>query len=107
MEDQRKEARTHLIYYLRVYEPDSQDLFGHVVDISKSGMLITSDKPMRKDNQYRLEIEDVSTSDDLHTVGVHVECRWCQGDEDSELYDAGFQLVNPTSRVHEIMESFQ
>ena len=107
MDDQRREERTHLIYYLRVYDPDSQDLFGHVVDISKSRMLITSDKPMHKNSQYQLQIEDVSTLEDLNTVGVQVECRWCQGDDDNSLYDAGFRLINPTHRLNEMMETYQ
>ena len=107
MDDQRSEQRTHLIYYLRVFEPGTNALFGHVVDISPSGLLITSDKPMRKDSQYVLEIEDASSLDDTSTVDVQVECRWCQGDQDNELYDAGFRLVNPSSRMHDIVESYQ
>ena len=107
MDDQRKEARTHLIYYLRVFEPGTNALFGHVVDISPNGMLITSDKPMNKDSQYVLEIEDASSLDDTSTVDVQVECRWCQGDGSNELYDAGFRLINPSNRVHDMVEAYQ
>lgn len=107
MDDQRTEQRTHLIYYLRVYEPANNDLFGHVVDISKHGMLITSDKPMRRNSQYTLQIEDVSTLDDQNTVGVQVECRWCQGDDNNSLYDAGFRLVNPSHQMNEMLDTYQ
>jgi hypothetical protein len=107
MDDQRQEPRTHLIYYLRVYEPDTNSLFGHVVDISKHGMLITSDKPMNKNSQYILEIEDVSTLDDLTTVDVQVECRWCQGDQADSLYDGGFRLINPSPQMSDMLEAFR
>ncbi len=107
MDDQRIEPRTHLIYYLRVYEPNNSSLFGHVVDISKHGMLITSDKPMQTNTQYTLEIEDVSTLDDMNTVDVQVECRWCQGDDSNSLFDAGFRLVNPSHQMNEMVEAYQ
>lgn len=107
MDDQRKEPRTHLIYYLRVFEPGTNNLFGHVVDISPNGMLITSDKPMSQNSQYTLEIEDASSLDDEMTVDVQVECRWCQGDEESSLYDAGFRLIDPSYRIHNMFEAYQ
>lgn len=107
MDDQRKEPRTHLIYYLRVFEPDTRNLFGHVVDISRHGLLITSDKPMQQNSQYVLEIEDVSSLDDTSTVDVQVECRWCQGDGSDELFDAGFRLINPSGRMHDMLEAYQ
>lgn len=107
MDDQRQEPRTHLIYYLKVYETSNNALFGHVVDISKNGLLITSDKPMQQDAQYTLEIEDVSTLDDMNTVGVLAECRWCNGDGNDSLFDAGFRLVNPSTQMMEILDTYQ
>ncbi|MAR89998.1 MAG: PilZ domain-containing protein [Pseudomonadota bacterium] len=107
MDEKRREPRTHLIYYLRVFEPDTNNLFGHVVDISRHGVLITSDRPMEKDGLYRLEIEDVSSLDELSTVDVEVQCRWCQGDAANQLYDAGFQMVNPSPRMSAVLETYQ
>ena len=106
MEDQRKEPRTHLIYYLRVYAPADNGLFGHVVDISKSGLLITSEKPIEKNRQYVLKIEDASTFDDFFTIGVQAECRWCQSDESNTQYDAGFRLVDPSDRMNTMLASY-
>lgn len=107
MDDQRKENRTHLIYYLRVFDRNSRSLFGHVVDISPGGMLITSDKPMNAATQYRLALEDISTIDHLATLDIDAECRWCQEDSPGGLYDAGFQLIDPSSRIHNLLSAYQ
>ncbi len=106
MEDQRKEPRTHLIYYLRVYDPADNCLFGHVVDISKSGLLITSEKPIETHRQYHLKIEDATTFDDFFTVGVQAECRWCTGDASNSLYDAGFRLIDPSDQMSNMLASY-
>ncbi len=107
MEDQRLEPRTHLIYYLRVFYPDSGKLFGHVVDISRSGMLITSDKPMETNARYHLCVENVDSLDDVDTVAVDLECRWCESDPENVLYDAGFKLINADTQANAIFTAFQ
>lgn len=107
MDDQRKENRTHLIYYLRVFDRRSHSLFGHVVDISPGGMLITSDKPMDTAAQYHLALEDISTIDHLATLDVDAECRWCQEDTPGGLYDAGFQLIDPSHRITEMLTAYR
>lgn len=106
MDDQRKEQRTHLIYYLRVFDRDTHSLFGHVVDISRHGMLITSDKPMQASARYRLALEDVTTIDHLSTIDLQAECRWCQEDDSGSLYDAGFRLVDPSTRLNSLLSSY-
>lgn len=107
MDDQRQEHRTHLIYYLRIFDRQSRALFGHVVDISPRGMLITSDKPMSTTTQYQLALEDISALDRLATLDVDAECRWCQEDSPGGLYDAGFRLIAPSRQVHALLTAYQ
>lgn len=106
MIEQRREARTHLLYYLRVFDRESDTLFGHVVDLSRNGMLITSHLPVEDKRTYRLAVEDVSIMDHLGTINVDAECRWSKADKDVELVDAGFSLVNPSRQVKTLIEDY-
>lgn len=106
MDDQRKEPRTHLIYYLRVFDRNTHALFGHVVDISQSGMLITSDKPMKSRSLYQLEVEDVSSIDRLTTIDMDAECRWSQEDDIAGLFDGGFQFIEPSRQLDSLLTSY-
>lgn len=106
MIEQRREARTHLLYYLRVFDRDRDTLFGHVVDLSKSGMLITSHLPLEDNKTYRLAVEDVSVMDQLGTVNVDAECRWCKPDDEVELVDAGFCLIDPSTKVQSLLADY-
>lgn len=107
MDDQRKEQRTHLIYYLRVFDRQTRSLFGHVVDISPSGMLVTSDKPMSTRTHYQLELEDITMIDHLATIGMEAECRWCQEDDSGELFDSGFRFIAPSNRLNGLLDRYQ
>lgn len=106
MIEHRKEARTHLLYYLRVFDRDSDTLFGHVVDLSKHGMLITSHLPLENQRTYRLAVEDVSIMDKLGTVNLDAECRWCKTDIDVELNDGGFSIVNPSQKAQSLIADY-
>lgn len=107
MDDHRTESRTQLIYYLRVFDHANHSLFGHVVDISANGMLITSDKPMSAAAQYHLALEDVTTIDHLDTIDMKLECRWCQEDDIGGLYDGGFRLIDPSDRLNQLLSNYQ
>lgn len=106
MIEQRREARTHLLYYLRVFDRDTDTLLGHVVDVSRNGMLITSHLPLEDKRTYRLAVEDVSIMDHLGTVNVDAECRWCKTDEEVELMDAGFSIVNPSLKATALIADY-
>lgn len=106
MIEQRKEARTHLLYYLRVFDRQSDTLFGHVVDLSPGGMLITSHRPLENRKTYSLAVEDVGVMDHLGTVDFDAECRWCSTDHNVDLYDAGFSIVNPSHQVQSLIADY-
>ena len=106
MIEQRREARTHLLYYLRVFDRDNDTLFGHIVDLSKNGMLITSHLPIENDRTYHLAVEDVSIMDKLGTINIDAQCRWSKPDQDVELVDAGFSIVNPSHRAKTLIQDY-
>lgn len=104
MEELRTEPRNHLVYYLRVFEQDGKTLFGHVVDVSPSGMLITSNRPMQQATKYQLAIEDARQFDASEALAFEAECRWCK--EDAGLFDGGFRLTGCGQSFTNMMAAF-
>lgn len=94
--NQRKVARRHLIYYLRVFDTASGELLGNLVDISTNGIMLVSDKPVKSNVHYRLMMVLPETVDGSRDVHFDAESRWCQKDANQDFYDAGFELLNPS-----------
>jgi hypothetical protein len=46
MQEKRKLKRRHLIYYLRVFEKNTDTLLGYLVDITPEGIMIMSESPV-------------------------------------------------------------
>lgn len=104
--EQRVAERTHLMYYLRVFDTDSNTLFGHVIDLSSDGMLITSHQTLRPKQRYRLMIEDVSVFDASTRAEVEAECRWAKEDPNAALTDGGFRFITLTESANELLANY-
>lgn len=106
MVELRENARTHLVYYLRVFDRTDNSLFGHVVDLSSKGMLITCDRKLDPNQQYKLAIEDTTRMDRLDVINFNAECKWFSKDDSSELIDGGFELIEPSRPINAMIADY-
>lgn len=106
MIEQRRFKRAHLFYYIRVYDRDTRQLFGHAVDLSEGGMMIMSDEPIKTNSRLNLALEDTLDMDGDTMIDFHAECRWCSNDFTHALYDAGVRFLNPSSKIKELVHAY-
>lgn len=102
--NQRKVARRHLIYYLRVFDRDSKVLLGNLVDISTRGIMLVSDQPLEVGKHYDLRMYLPESVEGSREVEFSAESRWCQNDANPDFYDTGFELVDPAPQFLEAVD---
>lgn len=103
MKDRRSAERHNLYMYLRVRDPETHDLIGHVVDVSTGGMMLVSDAPFQPNEVKQMVVELPYTEQEDRTIDIEAECRWCGPDANEDYFDAGFQFVNPTAELREMI----
>lgn len=103
MKDRRDNERHNLIMYLRVHDQTTDELIGHVVDVSSGGMMLVSDAPFEPKSEHKLRVVLPYTEQEDRTLDIEVECRWCGPDANEDYYDAGFQFTNPTAELREMI----
>lgn len=96
-DNKRSVPRRHLIYYLRVFDTETNSLLGNLVDISTKGIMVVSDKQVEPGKKYRLKMVLPDTLEGSKEVEFDVESRWCQNDANRDFYDTGFELLDPHS----------
>ncbi len=104
MENKRKLKRRHLIYYLRVFDYDTKDLLGHLVDITTEGIMLISEKPIPQDKNYRLLMTLPREISGVTEVSFQAKSKWSQKDVNPDFYDTGFQLSDIDERHAHIIE---
>lgn len=100
----RKVARRHLIYYLRVFDRESGELLGNLVDISTRGIMLVSDNPVTVGKHFDLRMYLPETVEGSREVEFSAESRWCQNDTNPDFFDTGFELVDPAPQFLEAVD---
>jgi len=94
MYERRKLKRRHLIYYLRVFDRETNQLVGHLVDLNASGVMLISVTPIDADKVFRLRMSLPSRIGGKEEWVFDAKSRWCQKDINPDFYDTGFMLMN-------------
>ena len=93
MKDRRKTKRRYLLYYMRVYDTDTREHIGNLVDITAKGMMIVNPRPLIEGKTYHLRLElsgEVSQKPHMDFSAVSI---WCKPDIDPSLFNTGFEIV--------------
>ena len=80
---------------MRLVDNDTQNLVGHLVDISSGGFKLDSQSPIPVNKDFRLRMELTSEVANKPAMVFVARSKWCQIDPlDPFIYNVGFQLVS-------------
>ncbi len=93
MEDRRKYKRTDLIYYLTVFDRNTDNLIGYMGDISSGGTMILSEKPLEINTTYQLKIELSSILYKSEQIELDARCVRIKHDSNLNFYNCGLEFL--------------
>ncbi|MBN2712075.1 MAG: PilZ domain-containing protein [Planctomycetes bacterium] len=105
MDTQQRETRRHLVYYLEVYDSDTDTLLGHLADITVSGIKIIGEEPLNSDTVYNLRIVWKQSERIEEDIDIEAECLWCGKDVNPSLHASGLRFINPSPLIRRHIES--
>jgi PilZ domain len=105
MDDRRHVERKDFSYYMRLIDNDTQDLVGHLVDLSSGGFKLDSQAPIPIDKDFRLRMDLNSEVANKPAMVFVARSKWCEVDPlDPFIYNVGFQLINISPSDLEIIK---
>jgi hypothetical protein len=104
MEDRRKLRRKYLAFFTRVFDRNSGQLLGHLADLTAEGMMIISEKPLRTEELYSLEMDLSGAFFEKERLTFQAESIWCKPDIDPSFYNTGFRLLKMSAEDITIIE---
>ena len=94
-DERRNLGRKDFSYYMQLIDQDTQELVGHLADISSGGFKLDSLSPIppNKDVRFRMDLtSEVASKPSMVFVA---RSKWCKVDPlDPFCYNVGFQLIN-------------
>lgn len=95
MDERRHRERKDFSYYMRLVDNDTQDLVGHLVDISSGGFKLDSQSSIPVNKDFRLRMDLTSEVANKPAMIFVARSKWCEIDPlDPFIYNVGFQLIN-------------
>jgi len=95
MSERRRIDRKDFSYYMRLINNDTNDIVGHLVDISSGGFKLDSEAPIPINKDFRFRMDLTNEVANKPSMTFLARSKWCRVDPlDPFLYNVGFQLVN-------------
>jgi len=103
MSERRQIERKDFSYYMRLIDTQTEELVGHLVDVSTGGFKLDSPKPLPLEKDYRLHLDLTSEVASKPFMVFRARSKWCQSDPlDPFVYNVGFQITEITPSDMEI-----
>ena len=94
--NRRIARRRHLIFYLRAWDLATEQVLGHVVDITTQGVMLISEKPIELDKPFDLEIRWTDPEGEQRNIRFQAHSRWSKPDVNNAFFDTGFEIIGDT-----------
>ncbi|MFC1516240.1 PilZ domain-containing protein [Thermodesulfobacteriota bacterium] len=104
MADKRTFKRKFLKLYLEVSDLETDQLFGHLVDVTDSGGQVTSEQPIKTDATFQLRLTLPAEIMGTKEIDFSATTRWSEKDSELDFYNTGFQFAELSSQNMEIIK---
>lgn len=90
--DSRILKRRQLVYYLKLYDVDSGELVGNLVDITTRGCKIISKEPLPEGTNMALRLDVPEGYYELESIVMQGTTLWTRPDVNPDFYVTGFEV---------------
>jgi len=92
MFEKRTLKRRHLIYYLRIMDKNTNELIGHLVDITSEGLMVISETQLETNKEFNFRMMLPKEIIGKETLEFNATSLWSRKDINPDFYDTGFSL---------------
>ncbi|GJQ36772.1 MAG: PilZ domain-containing protein [Anaerolineales bacterium] len=106
MQERRKQERKNLVAYTQVFDLYGGNLIGYLGDLTVSGAMIISEKPIKPETEITLAIE-LPDLPEINSTRMSLATRvaWCQQDLSPQYFNIGFEFREITPQQKSLIES--
>jgi hypothetical protein len=104
MNERRKRTRKSTNDYFLVYDLETEELIGRVMDLNAEGTMIISESPVEVPSTFQCRMVMPRMIGRHRYLFFEAESKWCRKNTRLGWYEAGYQLINTTDEILEIIE---
>jgi hypothetical protein len=105
MDNQRKLKRRELLYNLKIYDAETNEIVGRAVDITVEGLKVTGTASIAIDKRCELSMELPETISGKKKIRFSAQVKWCRPDVNTRFTAIGMQFTALAPEDEEILFS--
>lgn len=91
--EKRKLERRHLLYYLRIWDANKDQLLGHLADVSTEGFMLVGEDKIPIEKEFQFEMRLPSIAGDQEAISFTAVSCWSSNDVNQMFFDTGFKFT--------------
>ena len=108
MAEKRTVPRKNFSFYMRVLNDDTEQILGHMVEVSAVGLRLETVGPLPINKDYYLRVELTPDLGDLPYIVFIARSKWCKIDDiQPYLFRVGFEMIEIMPEDREIFLRIQ
>ncbi len=105
MSERRRLRRKRLLYYLKIHDRNTQELIGHLGDITIHGVNLITEEPFESDIEMKLKMALPEVMDGKKEIIFDVKTNWCKRDINPNFYSIGCELLKISETDGQIIKN--
>lgn len=94
MPERRTTPRKNISFYMRVLNDDTEEILGHMIEVSSIGLRLETLGPLPLNKDYYMRLELTPDLGEIPYIVFLARTKWCQIDDiQPNLYRVGFELM--------------
>ncbi len=93
MVNRRAEARMQTLYHARVYDVQTDELVGYLVEVSRHGVRLMAPRPLDPRANLVLQFHCPEAGDGPRTTTFKAQVQWCRRDPNLDFWAAGLYVM--------------
>jgi hypothetical protein len=91
--ERRQFKRHNLVYYIEVFDQETQVCMGRVADLTSQGMSLLTDNPIVPGTRCKMKFNSPADLGRADEIVVEATSRWCSPDVNPDYHCCGFQFT--------------
>lgn len=93
MDEKRKLQREHLRHHLMVFDRNTDEITGYLVDITPEGIMLTSKNPVELNTTFNLRMLLPDKIKGSRQIAFDAQSIWSRKDTTRGFYETGFKML--------------
>ena len=104
MNNQRKKERGYTNDYFLVFEIESGEIVGRLINLTTEGLMLINEDPVEMNKTFKCRMilpEIIEGSRELY---FDLQSRWCQYNKRAKWHETGYEILNKTEVCSKVLQ---